>query len=71
MNNMKIQCNKCGAKFFSLNREEITCKCGNHILVDEYLKKQDMHNKKSSKEENNENSLDLDDNLFEEEEISF
>lgn len=38
MTNTKIQCNKCGAKFFILEREEIDCKCGHRINVQEHLK---------------------------------
>ncbi len=46
MSDIKIHCNKCNAKFFTLNREKIICtKCSNTIIVKEELNKMESKEK--------------------------
>ena len=64
MNSTKSQCEKCGAKFFTLNRKEIDCKCGYRIIV----KDNSLNTSKSKKNfEIDESDMDIEDSLIEEE----
>ncbi len=63
MTDIKIQCTKCGAKFFTLNREEIICtKCNNKIIVKDALKQN--HDNKPSRDFTEEPLEDEVDDIF-------
>ena len=65
MSDTKIQCNKCGAKFFALSREEIECKCGHQITVKEYLKNHNATTSSRKNQEDEDLKLGLDDKEME------
>ena len=70
MSDTKIQCNSCGAKFFTLNREVIQCKCGHQIIVKEHLHNINNNLKKYPNENENKDinfELDDKDNFLDEE----